>query len=98
MTTAGLPQHRDALRPCCPFCDSLNLKAYKRGTWRCYSCSLGFARPNMREAMTHRRPAKPGPVEKPKAAGSGVFGEPIRERPFRPLRYDMMAHARLNWR
>ena len=33
--------------------------------------------------------------EHPTHSGSGVIPAPVREREFRPLRYDMMSHARL---
>ena len=94
MSTAGIVQHRDALRPCCPDCDSLNVKIYKRGTGHCQSCQANWPKPNYRVPLTHRGKAKP-PPEKPKKAGSGVFPEPVRERPMRPLEYDMMSHMRL---
>ena len=94
MSTAGIVQHRPALRPCCPACRSLSLTQFKR-TWGCNSCKASFVTPDFREALTHKRAAKDAPPPKPKAQGSGVFGEPVRERPMRPLEYDMMSHARL---
>ena len=97
MSTTGIVQHRDALRPCCPEaeCGSFNIKLYKGGTGRCYSCGAPFAKPLMRQAMKHRRPTKELPVEKPKKAGSGVFPEPRTAPEAKPLTYDMMSHMRL---
>lgn len=95
MTTSGLPQHRETLRPCCPACDSLNVRIYQHGTGRCVLCGATFAKANLRKALTHRRTKAQLIPEKPKKPGSGVFPEPVRERKFEPLRYDMMAHARM---
>lgn len=94
MSTTSQAQHRHALRPCCPSCQSFGLTQFKR-TYGCNSCKASFVQPEYRAPLKHRRSAKDAPPPKRRSAGSGVIAQPRQPIEPRPLTYDMMAHARL---
>lgn len=56
-----------SLKPACPACDSLSVKAHS-----CNHCGAAFLEPVMREPRGHRGPSKPK-VRMPRSNGSWVI-------------------------